>query len=274
MSQPPYGPGGNDPNQGFQPGGYGPNQGYGAPSGYPQGGYPGPGGYGQPPKSNINGIIAVIVAAVLVVGGGLTAVVLLNQDDEPAPVATTESSSDGAEAVATPSSAADTTASASEETEGETATLPPLSGPESDLLALVPADFRQSECESAELAGDGDIAHLLCGASQSQPGPMTSSFYLYESGGQVRDVFFADMESFGLSEVIGFECVGNAGYSGYSITGSDAVAGFYSCRITDDGFAVIQWSFEGAAFYGLVTRPGGQAALDELFEWWMTFELR
>jgi len=47
MSQPPYGPGGQDPNQGYgQQGGqpYDPHQGYGQ-----QGSYPQQGGYGQQP---------------------------------------------------------------------------------------------------------------------------------------------------------------------------------------------------------------------------------
>lgn len=275
MSQPPYGVGGNDPNQGYgQQGGFGPNQGYGQPGGFgpSPGGYPGPGGYGPPPKSNTKLIIAVIVAAVLVVGGGVTAAVVLTQDDVPPPTvaadstsaASTDSTSD---APTTSEGASESSERTSSDSQTQTPAPPPLNGPEGDLLALVPLDFDQTECESAELAGDGDIAHLLCGESQTQPGPTSSSFYLYQNSTQVADVFLQDVSSFGLTEVFGFECVANAGYSGYSALGSPEVAGFYSCRISDDGFAVIQWTFESAAFYGLVTIPGGQGELDDLWEW-------
>jgi len=143
--------------------------------------------------------------------------------------------------------------------------------PQLELLDLVPADFPRRQCAEDELAGDGDIAKVSCGASLSQPGPTMSTFYLYEDQAQVSDVFESDMAGFNLALLPSgsFECNANAGYATWAYTAEGGTAGYYSCRIAEEeGVAIIQWTEDEYAFYGAVFLPGGAAELAQLWEWW------
>ena len=57
---------------------------------------------------------------------------------------------------------------------------PPIPPPNQQaLMDLIPLDFAQTQCLETITFGDGDLAAVTCGASQTQPGPSDSTFYLY-----------------------------------------------------------------------------------------------
>jgi len=69
------------------------------------------------------------------------------------------------------------------------------------LLTLVPLDVPQQQCVQSVPHGDGDLAALSCGASQTSSGPDDSAFYLYLDSAAVDVSFRLHMAGIGLEQV-------------------------------------------------------------------------
>lgn len=271
---PPSGPGGYGPpsNPGYAPaagtGGYGPpsNPGgsgppsspgtplYTAPGGpplMPGGPGTGPGGGGGKP----NRLPLIIGAAALVV---VLAVVLV--------VVLTSGNGGGGGGTATDTG---TTATDTSTTTTTTTTTTQQADPEEELRAIIPGAFDREGCRTQQSPGDGDLAALDCGASEVQPGPTDSAFYLYEDGDAVDDVFLGDVEQLGLSELpAGTNCPDAQGYQGYTI--GNMQAGRIACYVrAEDNSSVLLWTQSEYGAEGFViVAGGGVEGLTTLVDWW------
>jgi hypothetical protein len=245
---PPSNPG---PPAGYgQPGPHGP-VGYpapGGPPGYPPGGGSAPSGEGRTPNRLPLVLGAVAVVVVLVVVG----VIALT--------------SGGGGGTTPETSATSTPASTSTSTEPTTPS--PTSDPQEDLLAILPGGFDPSTCRP-DTAGDGELAGLTCGASTVEPGPTDSAFYLYADSAEVDEVFLADMERNGVSELAQDQnCPDTQGYQDYSINGEDA--GRVGCYVDADGNAFVIWTQDEYGAEGIVViEAGGPEGLRTLVDWWL-----
>ncbi|MGY1644211.1 protein kinase [Geodermatophilus sp. SYSU D00703] len=221
------------------PGGYPPA---GAPGGYPPAGAPG----GKKPNrlALVLGGVAVLLVLVVVAVVALTAG---GGSDDP----------DGPTAAPTTTTAAAPTPSPSAEAH-----------PEETLLAVLPRVYDGDDCRTLDPAGDGDVAAVGCGAAPTQPGPQVSNFFLYEDGDAVDDVFLADIQGQGLTEVAALgDCATTQGYHDYTI--DDRPAGRVACFVTAENAAIIVWTQEDVAVEGFISIPGGGTeGLTTLWTWW------
>ena len=240
------------------------------PPGGPGGPYPPQGayGYGWPPGGpppggdrSRKGLIAALVAGVVVlVGIAVALVIVFTRDDSGTDAGGASTSTAGA-----------ATSTSSEPSPTETTSSAPSSPTESSddatgqLLAAVPVDF--PDCEGADPAGDGDIAAVDCGASTTQPGPATASFYLYEDTATLDQVFADDSAELPRMPE-GADCTTAEGVTVWSPEGSDDEGGEVACTITPDG-VLLAWTDREFGIEGVVSAPGStQEALAELAEWW------
>jgi hypothetical protein len=249
----PYGaPGQQGPyGQPGQQGPYGPPGQYGAPGPFgPPGQPPGPQG---PKRGLVIGLVAGLVALIAI---GAVLFVTLGGDDDTSTATSTSSSG------ATTSSSAPSSTSPPTTPSSSASTAP--SGPVADFLAILPVDF--TDCEEAPLAGDGDIAHAVCGASTTQPGPQQAGFWLYPDQATLSSVFESDVAGApAIPE--GQTCNDTVGVTDWTTpTNSGRVA----CTIdADSGNVAIVWTDDNAGIQGIVTAPGTtQADLGALAEWW------
>jgi serine/threonine-protein kinase len=187
---------------------------------------------------------AVALAGIVVAG-----VLLVDRDgNTPGPDPTT----------APPSSSQPTAPSSTE---------PPGPSPEDQLAAILPGDFDASSCSSTALAGDGDVAAVVCGQASTQPGPTTATFRLYQSG-TVDGVFLNDVTVFGLpAHAVGQACPDWLGYSGYTNNGE--VRGRAACYVDTDGGSYLAWTEDEYDTEAVVTiANGGLAGVYVLWNWW------
>lgn len=143
------------------------------------------------------------------------------------------------------------------------------SGSDSDvntLLSYLPLDFDEAGCTSVSLLGDGDLANLECGASNTQPGAETSAFRLYNDEAAVQASFESVIADLDLAESNEFECTEEGNYGNW-MANDGASTGYYSCLLVD-GVAEIQWTENEFGFYGVVSVSGGGGSLTDLFDWW------
>lgn len=267
---PPQGPGAPYPQQGPYPGGPYPGgpggpvpPGPGGPYGYGGPGGPagpgGPGGPGGSGGSKRNLVIAVVAGIVLLAAVGAVLWLTLGGDEDP--VATDRTTS--------PSTSPTTSSSAPTTSESPTPSPSPTetSGDADYLISIVPADF--TDCEEAALEGDGDIAHVTCGPSATQPGPQTAEFYLYEDTDTLDQVFADDVTGAGLEPMAeGEDCSTTTGVTTWDVGGVQG--GEVACAITDDGL-VIAWTDWEFGVEGIVYAAGStQEELGALSEWWLT----
>ena len=256
------GPGGPYPQQGQQ-GMYGPQGPYPQQGQYPPGQYPpGPGGPGgPPPERSHRGLITALIAGLVILAGvGVALVFAFTRDDGDTISAdpTTSTSAPATSSSSAPSSTPETT----------TSEPPPptdTAGDRTDeLLAVVPADF--TDCAGADLAGDGDVAAVDCGASTTQPGPTAASFYLYDDTGTLDDVFDEDASDIDPMPD-GDDCTTAQGVLPWNTADGDE-GGDVACTVTDDGL-LIAWTDREFGIEGVVTAPGTtQEDLAALAEWW------
>jgi hypothetical protein len=253
-----YGPQGPYPQQGqYPPGQYPPGQ-------YPPGQYPpaGPGGLGgPPPERSRRGLITALIAGLVILAGVGVALIFAFTRDEGDTVSADPSTSTSAPPASSSSSAPSSTP------ETTTSEPPPTdtAGDRTDeLLAVVPPDF--TDCAGADLAGDGDVAAVDCGASTTQPGPTAASFYLYDDTGTLDDVFDADAADIDPMPD-GEDCTTAEGVLPWN-TADGEEGGDVACTVTDDGL-LIAWTDREFGIEGVVTAPGStQEDLAALAEWW------
>jgi hypothetical protein len=132
-----------------------------------------------------------------------------------------------------------------------------------ELLATIPPDF--TDCAETDLAGDGDVAAVGCGASATQPGPQRAFFYLYDDTATLDQVFAEDAEDIQPMPE-GEDCSTAEGVTVWNVEGVEG--GEIACTITDDGL-VIAWTDREFGIEGVVTGPGStQEELAELADWW------
>ena len=134
-----------------------------------------------------------------------------------------------------------------------------------ELLATVPADF--PDCEAGELAGDGDVAAVVCGPSTTRPGPQDGAFHLYDDTGTLDRVFAEDTSALDPLPA-GEDCSTAQGVTTWHVEGVEG--GEVACTITEDGL-LLAWTDREFDVEGIVTAPGStQEELAALAEWWST----
>ncbi|NEK57289.1 collagen-like protein [Geodermatophilus sabuli] len=246
-----------------QPGQYGPPGQYGQPGSYGQPGqYGQPGPYGQPgqgPARSKRGLVIGLVAGlVALIALAVVLVVVLGGDDDPAPAASGSSS------------ASSSSASSSSSSRSTTSSPPPPTAsapaPAGDLLSILPTDF--TDCTESPLGGDGDVAHATCGASTTQPGPVTAEFYQYPDQALLDSTFTNEVSGLGLGDIpAGEDCSTTPGIGPWN---AGANTGLVACTIdTANGAVVIAWTDDAALVQGFVAAPGAtQADLATLYDWW------
>lgn len=255
-------PGDDDPTRRLpDPGPWG--QGGPYPPPYPGGRPPG-GNWGAPPpggRGNRGLLIALVVGLVVLAGIAVGLVVAFTREGgETASAGRTDPSS------AAPSSSASRSSSSPGTSESAPSPSPSGSAARTDeLLATVPADFR--DCRPAEPAGDGDVAAVTCGPSTTQPGPQTAAFYLYEDVETLDRVFAEEAaEVDPLPE--GEDCSTAQGVTTWEVDGVEG--GEIGCLITEEGL-LLAWSDREFGIQGIVTAPGStQEELAALAGWWTT----
>jgi hypothetical protein len=245
-SPPPYWPvtGAPQPGQTGQvpPFGVPPAGGPGAP--WPP---PGASGHGQPPhrRRSHSGLLVTLVAGLVVLAAvGAALVVAVGRGDGR-------------------SASADLSVSPSVGAGDPTGSGTPSGERTAELLAVVPLDF--TDCTAAELAGDGDVAAVDCGASADQPGPAAAEFHLYDDTATLDEVFArhaAEVDPMPQGET----CSTAEGVTAWRAAGVEG--GEVACTITDDGL-LITWTDREFGIEGAVTAPGTtQEELAVLTEWW------
>lgn len=258
---PPPGGGGPAPTAQFPAVGGFPGGPY--PPGGPGGPYPpqGPGGgYGAPPpdgRKGKRGLLIAVVAGLVVLAALAVALVIAFTRDGGERVAADRSGT---------TSAAPSTSASPTPSESSAAPSPSESPDRTDeLLATVPADF--PDCSPSDLAGDGDVAAVVCGPSTTQPGPQDGTFYLYEDAATLDRVFAAD--SSGLEPLPeGEDCSTAQGVTTWNVDGVEG--GEIACTITEDGL-LLAWTDREFGIEGIVTAPGStQEELAALAQWWST----
>ena len=239
------------------PPGYGPPGGYGAPPppgpGYPSGA--GRGSYPQPPPpasgTNSRLPLLLLTGAIVVAGAVAGGALLFGQDS---------GNSDNGLVTTEPSPPP------SEPSPVTTEPVPPTTA-EDDLWAVLPGDFDEGSCTSAPLAGDGDVAALICGPAFTQPGPTSAQFNLYPAG-VVDDVFLGDVAAAGVApHAGGAVCPDFLGYSGYVNNGE--IRGSAACFVGPDNASYLLWTDDFYGAEGVVTIPnGGVPGVYVLWNWW------
>ncbi|MGY1688420.1 serine/threonine-protein kinase [Geodermatophilus sp. SYSU D00867] len=271
------------------PTGYGPPSNPGPPTGYgppsnpgPPTGFPPPAGPGFPPQggSSASGggkgsnrlpllivgaavaLIAVVVGVIALAGGFSGGDDVRADDTGTSTGGTPDGDTSGGDTSGGDTSDGNTSGGS---TGGGTST---DADAQDQLLAILPGDFDPAACETADPAGDGDVAAVNCGAAATQPGPGASSFYLYEDAATVDAVFLADMTREGVSPFTGQpDCATGQGYDEYTIGGVDA--GRLGCFVDGDNNAILYWTQDDLAAEGIVAiQNGGQAGLGTLYAWW------
>jgi hypothetical protein len=242
------------PSPGYVPPGpgYAPPGGYGAPPPgrptYPPGGaYYQPPGPSAPPPQKSRTPLLVGIGAVLATAAVAGGVLLFGQDggDGPTPPPTTTTA---------PTSTTEPTPA-------------PPTTPEDQLLAMLPLDFDTGTCSTSTLAGDGDLAAVICGESFTQPGPSASHFRLYPAG-TVDSVFVKDVVGLGLGQMAaGQSCPDFLGYDSFDEGG--VVKGRVACWIDPDNGSFLAWTEDEDGVEAVVSIPGGGAdGVATLWTWW------
>jgi hypothetical protein len=136
-----------------------------------------------------------------------------------------------------------------------------------DFLAALPADF--TDCEEADLAGDGDLVSAECGEAATQPGPTGARFHLYPDVATLDEVFADDVEGSGLTQFADDEdCLSDTGFGAWGTEGT--TRGLVACTILDDDTVSIAWTDDEYVTEGIVSAPGTtQADVAELYTWWV-----
>ena len=247
----------------------------GYPPAGPAGPWPPPGprgayGYGGPPggppsdggRSNRGLLIALIVGLVILAGIGVALIIAFTRGD-----GERASADPSAATGAAPPSSPPSEPSPSESTGAAPPSPTDTAGDRTDeLLAAVPVDF--PDCVRADLAGDGDVAAVDCGASTTQPGPSAASFHLYEDTATLDGVFAEDATGIGPMPE-GETCATAQGVTAWD-TAEGVRGGEVACTITDEGLLIV-WTDHEFAIEGLVIAAGStQEELAELADWWRT----
>ena len=148
-----------------------------------------------------------------------------------------------------------------------TPSAPPIDAEDEELRGIIPADFIAVDCDRGEATDDGALAVLGCGASQGQPGPEDSVFYLYESPAAAERVFLADMARNGVEPLPpGARCPQAQGHGSYE---DDGRSGRVACYIDEDNNAIMAWTQDDVGAEGwVVVIDGGRPGLDALYAWW------
>ncbi|MGY1637761.1 hypothetical protein ACI78V_14035 [Geodermatophilus sp. SYSU D00742] len=190
---------------------------------------------------------------VVVVGLAAILFLTLGGDDDPTPAA---------DSTTAPSSSSSSSPSRSTSSPPPS---PPQPGGGRDLLAILPPDL--TGCAEAPLAGDGDIAHVACTGSVSQPVPQAGEFFLYPDQVTMDDVFATDTA--GAPQLPqGQDCTTGTGTSVWTSASS---SGSYACAIdAENGRVGIVWTDDAALVEGVVAAPGTtQEDLAALYRWWV-----
>ncbi|MEI4271766.1 serine/threonine-protein kinase [Klenkia sp. LSe6-5] len=211
----------------------------------------------SPPQQTSPGLLVALATTVVVAVMVVVAVVV------------TRSGGDGGTSVsAAPTTDAPTTSA--DPTSTATSTSPPDDDTATEaLLARLPADFEEQDCEEYQLPSDGAEAAVECGGSISGTGPEAARFYGYPDVETLRDAFQGDVDRNGLTRVTAEDgCPGTPGWLDYN--GADGVeAGSVACFVDADGFGIIFWTQEDALAEGYVAVSDGEADLAALWEWWV-----
>ena len=219
----------------------------GYPAGAGRGAYPQPG----PPASGTNSRLPLLLltGAIVVAGAVAGGALLFGQDS------------------GNPDNGSVTTQPLPPPSEPSPGTTEPVTTPEDDLWAVLPGDFDQGSCTSAPLAGDGDVAALICGPAFTQPGPTAAQFNLYPAG-VVDDVFLGDVAAAGVApHAGGAVCPDFLGYSGYINNGE--IRGSAACFVGPDNASYVLWTDDFYGAEGVVTIPnGGVPGVYVLWNWW------
>ena len=134
-----------------------------------------------------------------------------------------------------------------------------------EFLATLPMDF--SDCEEADLVGDGDLLSAECGEASTQPGPNSARFYLYPDVATLDEVFADDVRSSGLTEFPDDQdCSTGTGCGAWGTEG--VTRGLVACTVLDDTVS-IAWTDVEFRTEGFVPARGtAQADVAELYTWW------
>lgn len=146
---------------------------------------------------------------------------------------------------------------------------PPVAGPQhDDLLAILPPDYDPDGCRPAPAADDGEVAAVDCGASATQPGPVTSRFFLYPDQETADQVFLDDVARVDLEEQpAGTSCPATQGHGTWEEEGVGS--GRIACYVDRENDAVLIWTEDEDSVEAVVRiRNGGTQGLTALTDWW------